>query len=102
MHPQRGEGVARFVRRTIGTVRTMAPRLWASKRLQGWAGIRDVLVHDHLTLDYREFSRKIRHDLATSTRSDGGRSASSALVDLAARPRAQATRLAARAARRKQ
>ena len=34
-----------------------------SKRLQDWAGFRDVLVHDYLTLDHRIVHRKIRRDL---------------------------------------
>ena len=41
----------------------MKPRPRASKRPQGRAGFRDVLVHDHLTLDCRIVRRKIRHDL---------------------------------------
>ena len=34
-----------------------------SKRLQGWAGFRNVLVHDYLTLDHRIAYRTIHHDL---------------------------------------
>ena len=34
-----------------------------SKRLQGWAGFRNILVHDYLTLDHRIAYRTIHHDL---------------------------------------
>ena len=34
-----------------------------SRRLQGWAGFRNVLVHDYLTVDHRIAWRAIRHDL---------------------------------------
>ena len=34
-----------------------------SQRLQGWAGFRNVLVHDYLTLDHRLAYRAIQHDL---------------------------------------
>ena len=34
-----------------------------SERLQGWAGFRNVLVHDYLTLDHRIAYRAIHHDL---------------------------------------
>ena len=34
-----------------------------SARLQGWAGFRNVLVHDYLTLDHRIAYRAIRSDL---------------------------------------
>ena len=44
-----------------GNARDLDPA--RSKRVQGWAGCREVIVHDHLTLDYRIVRRKIRHDL---------------------------------------
>ena len=34
-----------------------------SRRLQGWAGFRNVLVHDYLTLDHRIAYRTIHSDL---------------------------------------
>ena len=47
--------------RRVGKTGEIDPAL--SRQLQGWAGFRNVLVHDHLTLDHRIAYRTIHSDL---------------------------------------